>query len=132
MNPSDDELTRWTRAWRGDEERLPPSVELALYRIAQEAVTNVVRHARATTLTLALERVWNLVILSVADDGIGMDLTNVHSSEHLGLAGMRERSRLVGAAFSVESSPGLGTKIVVAIPVSVRSAARHQESEQEA
>ena len=101
---------------------LPPDVHVALYRIAQEALNNVVKHARATRVTVRLrctapdgvcrKGTDDRVDLSVADDGRGFDPSAV-PQERLGLGIMRERAASVGAVLSVESSPGSGTVISV-------------------
>jgi signal transduction histidine kinase len=101
----------------GFQDRLPPHLELTLFRIAQEAVTNVVKHADATQVTITLERTGDFAVLSVSDDGRGFDPSEAHAPGHLGLAGMRERAKLVGGTVGVEASRGLGVNIVATIPV---------------
>jgi PAS domain S-box-containing protein len=92
--------------------RLPADVETALYRIAQEALTNVAKHARATSVEVILERRADSVLLIVEDDGVGFDLTSRETAgEGFGLLGMRERAALVGATLEIESSVGTGTAI---------------------
>ena len=90
------------------DERLPLPVEEALYRIAQEALHNVVKHAGARQVRLELGRIASGVRLRVADDGKGFDPAQVPDG-HLGLAGMRARADRIGAEFSVKSVPGEGT-----------------------
>ena len=104
-----------------DSERLPPQTETALYRIAQEALTNVARHAQAHRVGVLLENRDSSVMLIVEDDGRGFDVLQVMGShvheENLGLYGMRERAFLLGGTFTVESRPGAaGTSVFVEIP----------------
>lgn len=101
-------------------QRLAPQFETVLFRVAQEALTNIVRHAQATHVTVTLAYQPNRVQLIVRDDGTGFDLNT--PSQHalgsgLGLVGMRERVALVGGEFSIESATGQGTQIVVELPL---------------
>jgi len=103
-----------------EEIRVPPHLETALYRIAQEALTNVRKHARARTVTLALRATPESAQLEVADDGTGFDLESFSRSRSrtsFGLAGMRERIELVGGHLSVRSAPGEGTTLRAAAPI---------------
>ena len=89
--------------------------ELVIYRVAQEALTNIARHAHATTAELTLTRADDgAVVLVVRDDGVGFDVTRRGSS--YGIRGMRERAMLIGATMRVSSSPGGGTEVVVRVP----------------
>lgn len=99
--------------------RLRPEVETALYRIAQEALTNVLRHASATSVNVLLERRPGAVILVVEDDGAGFDrgpAGHGSASPGLGLLGMEERAALVNGTLTVESEPGRGTAIFAQVP----------------
>jgi signal transduction histidine kinase len=96
-------------------ERLPPVVETALYRVVQEAMTNVVRHARATRVDVLLERRGERVSVMVEDDGVGFDPARVQRGDHFGLLGLRERSEALGGSLIVESRPGAGTTVVVEV-----------------
>ena len=96
-------------------ERLPLAVEEVLYRIAQEALHNVIKHAGARQVRIELERNGPDVRLRVEDDGKGFDPTRVPDG-HLGLAGMRARADRIGARFSCRSVPGQGTTIEVVVP----------------
>ncbi len=98
----------WTR------ERLPAEVEVSIYRIAQEALTNVVRHARATQVDVLLHKAEASITLMVEDNGIGFDPEI--SSAQLGLVGMRERCEMLGGSLVVESDPGHRTTLVAEIP----------------
>jgi signal transduction histidine kinase len=103
------------------DERLPPRVETALYRVAQQALVNVARHAQAHSVGVLLECRDTSVVLIVEDDGIGFDVGQVMGSHvqegNLGLYGMRERASLLGGTFTVESTPGVGTSIFAEIPL---------------
>lgn len=98
-------------------ERLPSDLEIALYRLVQESVNNIVKHAQAKTLDLALERTDDGLQLSIADDGVGIaDLEYAKRLSH-GLAGMMHRVRSVGGSFDVRSQLGKGTRIDVFVPL---------------
>ncbi len=97
------------------EARLPAETETVLYRIAQEALNNVAKHARATAVQIVLERQDDHVSLTVQDNGIGFDPATPVESHSLGLIGMRERAALVGGSVSIDSGPG-GTTIRVRVP----------------
>ncbi len=102
-------------------QRLPPHMEMALYRIAQEALQNVEKHAGASRVRLVLERGPEGVRLVVEDDGRGFDpdtLTQAEAGPSYGMAGMNERAELIGARLSVSSWPQRGTSIEVVVPVS--------------
>ena len=105
----------------GIRDRLPPAVETALYRIVQEALTNVGKYANATTVSILLQRNPDQVQLIVEDDGRGFDtqviLQRPVAGAHLGLHGMRERAALLNGSISIESSTGTGTTIYVNIPL---------------
>jgi len=88
--------------------RLGRSAEIEVYRIVQELVTNVRRHARARSLSLVAEARNGSLVVSLEDDGIGMSLSEpLHT---FGILGMRERARAIGAAFELDSAPGAGTR----------------------
>lgn len=105
----------------GLQERLPGEVETVLFRIAQEAMSNVGRHSRASQVNIHLQRNDCDVTLTVDDDGHGFDLTSVTDSldysRGLGLAGMRERASLAGGRVLVDSAPGKGTSVSVIVPI---------------
>ena len=111
-----------------DAERLPAPLETALYRMVQEGLTNVLKHAQARRVSLILQRSPNQVLAILEDDGRGFDAEGVINSPgsagHLGLLGMRERVALVGGALTVESTPGKGTTIFVRIPLVERTSVR--------
>ena len=98
----------------GTELRLPPEVELAAFRISQEAVNNVIRHADASRLLLTLDFGDSGLCLRIVDDGRGFNpaaLDTQLSAGHLGLLGMRERAALAGGQLTIQSAPGQGTTI---------------------
>jgi signal transduction histidine kinase len=96
--------------------RLPPDLDIALYRIAQEALTNAVRHSGAGRVSLVAECRDKGVIMVIEDDGHGFDVDAAMQSGRLGLAGIRERVEMVGGTVLVESSPSSGTTLVVEVP----------------
>ena len=100
---------------------LPPEVGTTLYRITQEALTNVARHADAAAVSVILEAADDEVRLMVEDDGRGFDpqpvAARVRAERRLGLAGVRERAALLGGTLAVESSPGVGTTVLVRLPI---------------
>ncbi|MDO8666687.1 MAG: GAF domain-containing protein, partial [Gemmatimonadales bacterium] len=103
-----------------EKRRLPPEVEITLYRILQEALTNVARHARARSVRVMLRRRAAAVELTVADDGIGFRVEPVRSPMRpggLGLHGMRERASMLGGEVTVASQPGGGTTVTTRIPL---------------
>ncbi|GAB4473205.1 MAG: HAMP domain-containing protein [Anaerolineae bacterium] len=98
--------------------RLPVALETALYRIIQESLTNVVRHASASTVSVLLEKRETSIRVIVEDDGCGFDPRALHTPvRHLGLYGMQERAELLGGVLTIESRPGAGTSIFVEIPL---------------
>ena len=100
------------------DERLASETETTLYRIAQEALTNVAKHSRAEHVDVILERQADQVVLIIEDDGVGFDPGDVGMTRQgLGLSGMQERASLVGASIQIESAAGEGTTILVRMPV---------------
>jgi signal transduction histidine kinase len=101
----------------GRERRLSREAELALYRITQQALNNVLRHAQARRASLKVEFTEAEIRLEISDDGIGFQMprqpTDLAPSGHFGLLGMRERADLIGARLEVHSQPGRGTRISV-------------------
>lgn len=108
-----------------DNQRLPPTIETAIYRIIQEAITNIIRHAHAQTASILLERQKDKILAIIDDDGIGFNPIDVQQKEkHLGLYGMRERAELLGGEMVIESSNGNGTSIYIEIPLIQRKTDR--------
>jgi two-component system, NarL family, sensor kinase len=96
---------------------LPTRVEAGLYRIAQEALANVVRHASARCVEMELICEPQQVLLNITDDGHGFDYTEIPRGR-FGLVGLNERARLLGGRLSLETSPGKGTRVLVSVPLS--------------
>ena len=98
--------------------RLKPRVELQLVRIVQEALTNVRKHARATSVRVDIRRRDNDIEAVIGDDGVGFNLTARTRSENprFGLATMRERAESIGGRLSIESTPGRGTTVTFLMP----------------
>jgi two-component system, NarL family, sensor kinase len=99
---------------------LPVALEAGLYRVAQEALTNIVSHAQATKAEILLFVTLETVQLTIQDDGCGFDPEEVTPNRY-GLTGMNERVRLLGGHLQIESAPGAGTKVVVTAPLNSAS-----------
>ncbi len=104
-------------------QRLSPQYETALFRVAQEALTNIARHAHATRAAVIFEQRPNIVRLEISDNGVGFNpeaerAGRYASGSGLGLVGMRERITLVGGRWSIQSAPGEGTRVVVELAIS--------------
>ena len=100
---------------QGDVDRLPARVEAGVYRIAQEALNNVVRHAAARQVVVEVSRADGRFRIMIQDDGRGFDPQA--ASGGFGLVGMRERAHLLGGGLEVESAPGRGTRVILEVPV---------------
>lgn len=98
--------------------RLPDEIATAVFRIVQEALSNVMKHSKANRATIRIRRDNDQILAEVSDDGCGIEPAIVSSppAGHLGLRGMRERAALLGGEFSLDTAPGRGTRITVAIP----------------
>ena len=100
--------------------RFPTSIETALYRIVQEAVNNVSRHAQASRVSIQLQREAQAIRCSIRDDGIGFDVPSVlakRGERGLGLIGIRERLNALNGTLEINSSPGRGTELNILIPL---------------
>jgi signal transduction histidine kinase len=97
------------------EEALDPLVSTALFRILQESLTNVARHSGAGRVDVRLEQQGDDLVLEVRDDGVGITSLAAANARTLGLAGMRERARVVGGRFSITGANGAGTTVVVKV-----------------
>lgn len=106
---------------KGEPRRLSPEVELTLYRMAQEALSNAERHAQASNITLELEFQDGEVCMTVLDDGAGFDLPEMSDEfarqGHFGLLGLTERAEIIGARLVVKARPGQGTRVQVTVPI---------------
>jgi signal transduction histidine kinase len=96
--------------------RFPTEVETALYRMVQEALTNVVKHAQARHVSIVLTRGRGAITALIEDDGRGFDVGTAR--EGMGLDGMRERLGLIGGRLTIESRPGGGTTLIAKVPLS--------------
>jgi two-component system sensor histidine kinase UhpB len=104
----------------GLDERLPNEMALALYRVAQESLSNASRHAQAEHVTVTLTRRPGQIVLQICDDGVGFDPSAPpeDADRHgLGLLGMRERMRMIGGELAINSGPGRGTQIRAQAPL---------------
>ena len=111
---------------------LPPEVLTAVYRVVQEALSNIERHAQAETVLVACDLSPDRLTIEIEDDGIGFDPEEMNqpreSGQGLGLLGMRERLFLVGGTLAIESQAGQGTRILVQVPVGTAEGARRVEA----
>jgi signal transduction histidine kinase len=94
---------------------LSPDVEQSVYRIAQEAITNVVNHADAKHLVVRMDFAGGKLLMSIIDDGKGFDVEKAHRSSQFGLTGMKERAQIIGGDFSIKSEPGKGTTVQLTV-----------------
>ena len=105
----------------GQRRRLTPEMETVLFRIAQEALTNVAKHAQALKATVSLKFDADPLELCIEDDGIGMTTEQIHRGwahhQGWGLAGIQERAALLGGTLQIDSAPGRGTRLTVRIPL---------------
>jgi signal transduction histidine kinase len=120
-------LTNYVHAWSkhfgiparlhttpATEQRMTPEIETTLYRLAQEALNNVAKHARAGHVDVVLARTAGSLSLIVEDNGVGFDVSTLEKpGRRFGLIGMRERAALVDADLQIESTPGRGTTVIV-------------------
>ena len=112
-------LTGMTVSFRaeGSFERLPTAVALCLYRIAQEALQNVLKHAQVDHAQLAVTESAESVCLTVSDEGVGIDTLGASIPQGLGLVNIKERTRLVNGTLRIESQPNQGTTLSVTVPI---------------
>ncbi|HUQ42328.1 MAG TPA: sensor histidine kinase [Candidatus Limnocylindrales bacterium] len=108
--------------------KMPPQHELAVYRVLQEALQNVHKHAQATTVGVAWQRSKATWALHVSDDGGGFDLVKAaRRAKSVGLLSMRERAELIGGSLQVQSMPGKGTAVTLLVPTKSADAASRTE-----
>jgi signal transduction histidine kinase len=117
-----------TFVYRGVETRLSSELETTCFRVAQEAITNVVRHARATHVRLELQQRDHELCLQVGDDGVGFDseraLSDIPLGQNLGLLGMQERVGLMDGRLTIRSAHGQGTEVKAWFPLPSRPVPR--------
>ena len=104
---------------RVDFDRLDPTLENAIYRIAQEALTNACKHSKSERISVSLLQRGDHLRIEIRDWGVGFDPKAVPKS-HFGLEGIRQRARLLGGKCSIRSTAGKGTRIIVELPVVLR------------
>lgn len=113
-----------------EDDRFTAELETACFRIVQEGVTNIIRHARANRISVRLERTGADLMLVIADDGSGFDVKNTlvdgQGVATLGLRGMEERAQAVGGTLLIDSAPGLGTQVCATLPVALEKPAVKQ------
>ena len=107
---------------RGELVGLNDDIAAALYRIVQESMTNIMRHAQAQRVSLSLWTENGWIFLRLADDGVGMDPNCRRKSKSFGLIGISERIYALGGAFDTQSKPGEGTALVIAVPFAAQVA----------
>jgi signal transduction histidine kinase len=100
-----------------------PDVALCLFRIVQEGLRNLMKHSGAAKAQVLLRKVGKNLVLSVRDEGVGFDVSNLRKKEGLGILSMEERAHLLGGRFEIHSEYGKGTRIVVSVPLEQRSEA---------
>ena len=105
------------RSDRIPEESLPGTVQHQLLRIAQEAISNAVRHAKPTVVSVTLRWDSSNLILQVRDNGSGITKDRLEQSEGVGLESMRERAAQIDAKLEIQTAAGQGTSIIVTVPV---------------
>jgi signal transduction histidine kinase len=103
------------------EVELAPDVSTALFRIFQETLTNIARHAESTSTEVTLETQGNCIVLHTSDNGRGFDQGDPRLSRSLGLLGMRERAAMLGGHVNISSAPGHGTTVIASIPFALQS-----------
>jgi two-component system sensor histidine kinase DegS len=113
---------------KGLERRLPAHLELAIFRVLQEAINNCARHANAKLVHISLQSDNGSFEATIQDDGVGFDVSSIaqptSDSSPLGLLGMRERASLLGGNLEVFSKPGIGTSVKLTIPPAIPGASQ--------
>lgn len=103
-------------------EKIPPSVALCVYRVIQEALSNVKKHARARRVTVLLDSIRGGIRTVIRDDGCGFDLRRIKAESSLGLMFLSERLRLLGGRCTIRSAPGRGARIAAFVPLEATGA----------
>jgi signal transduction histidine kinase len=104
-----------------DDELIPDGLGSSAFRILQESLTNVLRHAKATHVTIRLERTPSLLTLEITDNGIGASPTCLSGTHSLGVIGMRERALACGGEFTITGTPGKGTTVLLRVPLATET-----------
>jgi two-component system sensor histidine kinase DegS len=97
----------------GQEQRFDPSIEIGIFRVVQEALTNIEKHAQASSVRVRLDFRQQTISVLIEDDGSGFDTSVSAGAEHFGLTGMKERISLIGGEIKISSHPGRGTKVYI-------------------
>jgi len=116
------ELTKWQISHDlsgGD--KLTDSMKLPLYRIFQEAMVNIVKHAKATAIKVSLYEQDGRIFLNVEDNGIGVSEADLQKEHSFGILGMSERARKLEGNFEISGKPGEGSRIAVSVPIAAGS-----------
>jgi len=100
------------------ERRFTPEIEIAVYRIVQEALTNIARHAKTDSVSITLQFGEKKIKIEIVDQGRGFNPDTIDTTAHMGLSSMRERAYVVGGLMEINSTPGIGTRIHAEIPLS--------------
>lgn len=103
----------------GDERRMEPNLEVALFRLVQEAVQNALKHANASQIIVKVQLLQERVLLIVSDDGLGFDQSEKKEGS-FGIMGMKERVNMLKGQFTIESAKGKGTKLMFSVPVELK------------
>lgn len=115
-----------------DDDRFAAALETACFRIMQEGVTNILRHAGAKRISVRLERTGNDLMLVIGDDGVGFDVDAVRAAETApatwGLTAMEERAQAVGGSLTIDSAPRLGTQICASFPLALEKVQVEQQN----
>lgn len=101
----------------GLDRALSPHISVAIFRVVQEALTNVARHARVYRVRVSIKATQTSISISIEDKGVGFDLGAAVSGTSSGISGMRERVRLLGGEFAMKSAPGAGTQLRITLPL---------------
>ena len=102
-----------------DSKRIPEDIAIVIYRVIQEALTNIAKHSKARAVSVRLYSDKNKVNLSIADDGVGFDIVKFYKRSkraNIGIEGMRERVESMGGEFIISSAPNHGTQVKVTLP----------------
>ena len=93
------------------------TIKTGIFRIFQESLTNVARHAEAGKVSVDLQQDKGYIVLRIEDDGVGFNKLQVNNKRTLGILGMKERTNMMGGSYDITSLPGKGTVVVVSVPI---------------